>query len=96
MAVGGSGGHFSPEYFDYIKIPKFPEKVQKKIVRLYSCEGTKPNVKVSERNFVEWHSDWNTSLGIVQLQREMEVLRREINRVQKVIIEGTSLKVPLA
>ena len=96
MAVGGSGGHFSPEYFDYIRIPKFPEKVREKVVSLYSCEGTKPNVKVSKRNFVEWHSDWNTSLGIVQLHREMKNLRQEINKVQKAIIEGTSLKVPLA
>ncbi len=24
MAVGGSGLHFSPKYFDYVRIPKFP------------------------------------------------------------------------
>lgn len=32
MAVGGSGGHFSPEYFDYIRIPKFPNEVIDEIV----------------------------------------------------------------
>lgn len=40
MAVGGSGGHFSPEYFDYIRIPKFPDNVIEKITELYCIDDS--------------------------------------------------------
>lgn len=35
MVVGGSGGHLSPNYFDMILIPTFPQGVQEKIAELY-------------------------------------------------------------
>lgn len=35
MVVGGSGGHLSPNYFDMILIPNFPEDIQKEIAELY-------------------------------------------------------------
>jgi type I restriction enzyme S subunit len=42
MAVGGSGGHFSPEYFNYIRIPKFPNDKQAEIIRLYHNSSPPP------------------------------------------------------
>jgi len=36
MVVGGSGGQLSPNYFDTIFIPGFPEDFQEKIADLYS------------------------------------------------------------
>ena len=39
MVVGGSGGHLSPNYFDMILIPNFPEDIQKKIAELYYEEN---------------------------------------------------------
>ena len=44
MAVGGSGGHISPSYFDQILIPTFPDDVKKKIVELYYDENTKKGI----------------------------------------------------
>ena len=71
MAVGGSGGHFSPEYFDYVLIPKFPNEVQAEIVSLYHNNQPRPDEVLTLDTFVEWHRLWNERLGLWQLDREM-------------------------
>ncbi len=95
MAVGGSGGHFSPEYFDYVRIPKFPEDKQAEIARLYHHVAPQPPVKPTLDTFVDWHRRWNAGLGIWELDREMKALQRTLSVVQEQIIEGKTVKVPL-
>lgn len=95
MAVGGSGGHFSPEYFDYIRIPKFPEDKQKEIAWLYHHDSPQPPVKPTLDTFVDWHRQWNAGLGIWELDREMKALQLTLSEVQEQIIEGKTVKVPL-
>jgi len=95
MAVGGSGGHFSPEYFDYVRVPKFPEHEQSEIARLYHHDGEQPATELRLENFVDWHSQWNNELGIWELDREMKSLQRTLYDVQERIIEGNTVKVPL-
>ena len=95
MAVGGSGGHFSPNYFDFVLIPKFPELLQHQIVCLYHNRTAPPTRKASLENFVAWHREWNESLGIWELDREMKVLQQTLAAVQEEIIEGQSVKIPL-
>ena len=88
MAVGGSGGHFSPEYFDYIRIPRFPEDQQAEITLLYHQDGSSPLDKLTLDTFVDWHRRWDASLGIWELDREMKVLQHTLSKVQEQIIEG--------
>lgn len=95
MAVGGSGGHFSPEYFDYVRIPKFPEEKQEEIDRLYHHEASLPPGNPTLDTFVDWHRRWNASLGIWELDREMKALQRTLTEVQEKIIEGATVNVPL-
>ena len=45
MAVGGSGGHFSPDYFDFVLIPKFSEVLQRQICDLYHNPTPPPAAK---------------------------------------------------
>lgn len=96
MAVGGSGGHFSPEYFDYIRIPKFPDDKQAEIVRLYHNPASPPSETPTLTTFVDWHRRWNAELGIWELDREMKNLRRTLAEVQEKIIAGDKVTVPLA
>lgn len=95
IAVGGQGGHLSPEYFDYIPIPKFPEAKQAEIARLYHHDALPPPVKLTLDTFVGWHRSWNAGLGIWELDREMKALQRTLSEVQEQIIEGKTVKVPL-
>ncbi len=95
MAVGGSGGHFSPEYFDYIKIPKFPQNKQDEIVLQYHNPTPKPSEKLTIRDLVNWHKKWNNGLGIWELDREMKVLQNTLLDVQQKIIDGKVVKVEL-
>lgn len=44
MAVGGSGGHFSPEYFESIKIPSFPDSKKRVIARIYHNNAQLPEL----------------------------------------------------
>lgn len=94
MAVGGSGGHFSPDYFDFVLIPKFPGALQDKIVRLYHNSVPPPEHKATLANFVAWHREWNKNLGIWELDREMKTLQQTLAAVQEEIIEGRTVKVP--
>ena len=95
MAVGGSGGHFSPEYFDYVAIPKFPEEKQREIVQLYHNPSKQPAEKLTLDNFVEWHKKWNKNLGIWELDREMKTLQQILLAVQEDIINGNSVNIPI-
>lgn len=97
MAVGGNGGHFSPEYFPYLSIPKFPDDLQTNIVRLYhNPDALLPNNPLTLENFVEWHRTWNLSLGIWELDREMKVLQNTLSEVQDLIIQGKTVRLPFA
>lgn len=95
IAVGGQGGHLSPEYFDYIPIPKFPEDKQGEIARLYHHDGPPPSGEPTLETFADWHRRWNASLGIWELDREMKALQRTLSEVQEQIIEGKTVNVPL-
>jgi hypothetical protein len=95
VGVGGSGGHMSPEYFDYLPIPCFPDDVQESIARLYhspaSDEGQPPGLTA----FVEYHRARNAGLGIWQLAGELKALQAALSIVQESIIRGESVVVPL-
>ena len=41
IGVGGSGGHCAPEYFNYLLIPKFPQKKKEEITKLYYYDNKK-------------------------------------------------------
>ena len=94
MGVGGSGGHFSPEYFDYLRIPKFPGDKRVEIARLYHQDSPSPSGGRTLNTFVDWHRRWNGSLGIWELNRDMRALQRTLSEVQERIIEGESVIVP--
>ena len=86
----------SPDYFDYLPIPKFPENKQAEIARHYHYEAPPPSTKPTLDTFVDWHRHWNATLGIWELDREMKVLERTLTEVQEKIIEGATVNVPLS
>lgn len=95
VGVGGSGGHMSPEYFDYLPFPKFSDDKQKEIAKLYSSSSPPPTETPTLASFVEWHHCWNSQLGIWELDREMKALQQTLLDVQKRIIDGEEVVVPL-
>lgn len=95
MAVGGSGGHFSPEYFNLVKIPLFPLEVQEAIVKLYHNLTPAPATLPTLASFVEWHREWNERLGIWELDVQMKRLQAELAEVQGLIIAGEPVIVPM-
>jgi type I restriction enzyme S subunit len=94
VGVGGSGGHMSPSYFDYLPFPRVPDTVQIRISRLYHNPVPAPKGKLTVDNFVGWHREWNRGLGIWELDREMRALQDELERAQTEIIEGRSPTIP--
>lgn len=93
MAVGGSGGHFSPEYFNYLLIPQFPDETRQTIVTLYHCATSAPARALTAENLIEWHREWNAALGIWELDRERQALLDALLRVQAHIIAGDQVDV---
>ncbi|MEM1059323.1 MAG: hypothetical protein AAGK14_08740 [Verrucomicrobiota bacterium] len=94
--VGGSGGHMSPDYFDFLPFPNFPDTIRERISRLYHNPSPPPARNPTLQGFVDWHQEWNKELGIWELNKEMKMLQKELAAVQEEIIEGRTFKVPLA
>jgi hypothetical protein len=95
MAVGGSGGHFSPEYFDSLLIPLFPDKLKEQIAKLYHSPALSVANPPNLQGFVSYHQARNYSLGIWELDCEMKALQVELASIQELIIQGKSFTVPL-
>lgn len=93
VGVGGSGGHMSPEYFDFLPFPKFPETVQADIARLYYSSPEPPRDSPSLDTFVNWHLGQNAGMGIWELDRELGSLQNTLANVQDEIIEGKTVDV---
>lgn len=91
VGVGGSGGHMSPDYFDYLPFPNFPDAVQQDVARLYHNPAPQPPSPLALSNFVGWHREWNESLGIWELDRELKALQKKLAAVQEDIIEGRTV-----
>ena len=96
MAVGGSGGHFSPEYFDSLLIPKFKDGLKEKIVKLYHSPQPTDKRPLKLSQFVAHHRERNALLGIWELDSEMKVLQAELATAQERIIQGKSVVVPFS
>jgi len=96
VAVGGSGGHLSPVYFDdFIHIPRFPDQKRAVIAQLYHNPSPPPQDTPTVDTFVDWHQRWNVDLGIWELDREMKALQHTLADVQEQIIEGKTVAVPV-
>jgi hypothetical protein len=90
--IGGSGGHFSPSYFDkYLKIPIFSYDKQKEIARLYHNPEYEPIPTSTKDNLLEWHKNHNRQLGIFELDKELKTIKNELNQIQDRIIKGNKV-----
>ncbi|MGZ8921266.1 MAG: hypothetical protein ACXW3L_09800 [Limisphaerales bacterium] len=94
VGVGGSGGHMSPEYFDYLPFPRFPDEVQQKISKYYYSPAPAPKDKPTLKKFRDWYAERNRTLGIWDLDREMKELQTILLNVQEAIIEGRKVDLP--
>lgn len=94
VGVGGSGGHMSPEYFDYLPIPCVPDGVRRQIASLYHNPSPPPPRRLTLENFVGWHREWNAALGVWELDRELKVLQQKLAEVQDAIIAGEPVRPP--
>ena len=83
MAVGSSGGHFSPEYFEYIKIPKFDERVIDEIVSLYYTPDVVEN-GINSKAYAQW--------GIMQLDKTVKKLKQELTIILDKIINDEQVE----
>jgi hypothetical protein len=95
VGVGGSDGHMSPEYFDFLPFPNFPDDKQEEIAKLYHNPGQPPSDELTFNTFLDWHRRWNANLGIWELDREKAALQRTLADVQDKIIEGLTVRVPI-
>ena len=69
MAVGGSGGHISPSYFNQILIPKFPNDVMKKIVGHYYSQSTNSGI---------WQLNHKRLLQLAELEEVLDHIIRDV------------------
>jgi type I restriction enzyme S subunit len=95
VGVGGSGGHMSPEYFDFLPIPRFSDDVKQCIAKLYHSPTSDAAQPTCLSDFVSHHRARNNTLGIWELDSDMKALQVELATVQEFIIQGKTIKVSL-
>jgi len=95
IAVGGQGGHFSPEYFDCLPIPCFPEDIRRKVASYYFRPEPGPMSPPGLNGYREFHAQRNPSLGIWQLDREARELRARLEDALWAVASGRSVEIVL-
>lgn len=93
IGAGGSGGSLAIGYFHLVPIPNFPDSAQKEVAGLYHNSAPPPQQPMTPENLVSWHRQWNVTLGIWELDREMKVLQHKLHKVQESIIQGKEVGV---
>lgn len=88
LAVGGSGGHLSPEYFDYIRVPRFGKQLRERVTKLYwnSAAAAAPEAPSSFAALRE-HEEWDVDAGVVQLSASASTLRDALKLELEALIE---------
>ena len=87
MAVGGSGGHLSPSYFDsYVRVPNFPSDSRQRVNRLYHNAAAVG--LPSGNDLLTRHRALSDVSGVVQLNNQLLALRGELENVQDKILQG--------
>ncbi|MGE5482931.1 MAG: hypothetical protein ACM3VX_08550 [Bacteroidota bacterium] len=95
IAVGGQGGHLSPDYFGSIPIANFPDSIQEEVARCYFRQAPPLGAGPDVDNLVDWHRRHNAQLGIWDLDSESRHLRRLLRDAQDQVIQGHTVKVAL-
>jgi hypothetical protein len=95
IAVGGQGGHLSPDYFEYVPVPLFPNAVRTTIAALYHSPGQRPLGAPTVATLVDWHCGWDKTLGIWELDRERKLLEAQLAELQDRVIHGEMIQSPV-
>jgi hypothetical protein len=61
---------------------------------LYHHDASPPSELPNLETLVDWHLQWNASLGIWELNREMKALQRSLYDILELIVEGKRVQVP--
>jgi type I restriction enzyme S subunit len=95
LSDSSNGGSFVENHFNYLPIPRFSDDKQEEIARFYHNASPSPTEKITVETLVESHCQWDSKLGIWELDQEMKALRETLSGVQRQIIEGKKVVVPL-
>ncbi len=100
LAVGGSGGHFSPSYFKLLALPKLPEEIQDKLLQLY-VGGKLPLIKFptchmekefDESRYMRWLSVKSDSLGVLGLSRVTHAINEKLRMLFVKLADGEEIE----
>ncbi len=94
-AVGGNGGSLAMKYWDIIPFPKFPDKKQSDIVKLYS-NPYKNIANFDGDDFLEDDKKWNKKVGIVELDCSVKELKKRLNKVLNQIVNDEKVNLKIA
>jgi hypothetical protein len=96
IAVGGSGGHLSPSYFDeYIRLPKFPATIRRRLTQCYAARARAP-IPIGPRDLIRRHARRNSRLGTWHLEGERQALLAHLRDLQAGILRGERVGLPRA
>ncbi len=96
FAVGGNGGSFAQRYWDFLRVPNFPDSIKQRIVNLYYAGIDYKSPQLECHNL----DDFNVALlrfvnssGIFELHKLKSIFQKTIDLAIQSIIEDKEVKV---
>ncbi|NLX81885.1 MAG: hypothetical protein GXZ03_10030 [Proteiniphilum sp.] len=79
-AVGGNGGSMAIKYWDFLKFPRFGDKIEKEIVSLYHSENKEYNPSQCNLDgFLNYDNTYNDKSGIHEIDTSMKQLQSKLD-----------------
>lgn len=85
-AVGGNGGSMAIKYWDFLKFPRFEDKIEKEIVSLYHSGNEAYNpYQCNLDDFLDYDNAYNNKSGIHEIDTSMKYLQSKLdNTIAKI------------
>lgn len=77
-AVGGNGGSLAIKYWNILRFPNFPDKIENYIVRLYHNNEAIYNAEnCTISNFLKYDNEFNKKAGIYEIHKSLVSLQKK-------------------
>ncbi len=94
-AVGGNGGSMAIKYWEFLKFPLFPKRVEKKIIMLYHSKTMYSLEHCNLDNFLSYDNKFNKKAGIYELDKSMKYLQAKLDNVIQCIADDLEIEIGL-
>ena len=93
-AVGGNGGSLAIKYWNILRFPNFPDKIENYIVRLYHNNEAIYNAEnCTISNFLKYDNEFNKKAGIYEIHKSLVSLQKKLDQTIRAIANDENISI---